>query len=252
MPASGCTRSRSRFGGGASDEPVNSGLRRRAQHRDDVEQRDRQRLPRAQVDRHAHPPPVVDVQRQRDVGLGGRPRLHAGRLGVAVVAAAHRLGRVDRPHRAQQAVLRVALVVGPLRRRRLHEQVGEHLQQVVLDDVAHGADGVVERAAVGDVEVLGHRDLEVVDPLPVPQRLEQRVGEPQHEQVLDRLLAEEVVDPEHPVLRVVLRDSRSFSASAEARSCPNGFSTISRERGARPAAAIPSATVPNSDGGTAR
>jgi hypothetical protein len=78
---------------------------------------------------------------------------------------------------------------------------------VVLHDVAHGADGVVERAAVGDVEVLGHRDLEVVDPLPVPQRLEQRVGEAQHEQVLDGLLAEEVVDPEHPVLGVVLRDA---------------------------------------------
>jgi hypothetical protein len=74
---------------------------------------------------------------------------------------------------------------------------------VVLHDVADRPDGVVERAPVGHVEVFGQRDLEVVDPLPVPQRLDQGVGEPQYQQVLDRLLAQEVVDPEHPVLRVV-------------------------------------------------
>ena len=42
------------------------------------------------------------------------------------------------------------------------------------------------------------------------------------------------------------------SSRAEARSRPNGFSTTSRERPARPAAAIPSATARNSDGGTAK
>jgi hypothetical protein len=143
------------------------------------------------------------VQGQRHVGLGGGTRRDARRVGVAVVAAADHLGRVDGPYRPQHAVLRVALVVRPVRQRCVHQHVGQHLQEVVLHHVADRPDGVVERAAVGDVEVLGHRDLEVVDPLPVPQRLEQGVGEPQHEQVLDRLLAQEVVDPEHPVLGVV-------------------------------------------------
>jgi hypothetical protein len=34
----------------------------------------------------------------------------------------------------------------------------------------------------------------------VPNRLEEAVGEAEIEQVLDRLLAEEVVDPEDPIL----------------------------------------------------
>ena len=42
---------------------------------------------------------------------------------------------------------------------------------------------------------------DVVDEVAVPHRLEQRVGEPQRHQVLDRLLAQVVIDPEH--LRLV-------------------------------------------------
>src|SRR5207245_3619458 len=37
-------------------------------------------------------------------------------------------------------------------------------------------------------------DLQVVDEVPVPERLEQRVGEAKHENVLDGFLAEVVVD----------------------------------------------------------
>ena len=55
---------------------------------------------------------------------------------------------------------------------------------------------VVEAAARSDVERLGHVDLDVVDVIAVPDRLEQPIREPQREDVLRRLLAEEVVDPE--------------------------------------------------------
>ena len=58
-------------------------------------------------------------------------------------------------------------------------------------------DRLVEAAPALDAELLGHRDLHVGDEVAVPHRLEHRVGEPEHEQVLDRLLAEEVVDAEH-------------------------------------------------------
>ncbi len=53
---------------------------------------------------------------------------------------------------------------------------------------------VVEAAAVADVERLGHVDLDVVDVVAVPDRLEEAVGETQRENVLRRLLAEEMVD----------------------------------------------------------
>ena len=65
---------------------------------------------------------------------------------------------------------------------------------MVLDDVSHRTDRVVEAPAVGDVEVLSHRDLHGGDEVPVPDRLEDRVREAEVEDVLDGHLPEEVVD----------------------------------------------------------
>ena len=70
------------------------------------------------------------------------------------------------------------------------------LEQVVLDHVAGGADAVVVAGPATDADVLGHGDLHVVDVVGVPDRLEQLVGEAHRQDVLDRLLAEVVVDPE--------------------------------------------------------
>jgi len=56
------------------------------------------------------------------------------------------------------------------------------------DDVADRAGPVVERPAIGDVECLGHVDWTTRDVVAVPERLVERVGEAEVEQVLDRLL----------------------------------------------------------------
>ena len=86
--------------------------------------------------------------------------------------------------------------------------------------VAIGAGLLVEGDAVADVEGLGHVDLHMVDEIAVPDRLEQAVGEPEGEDVLRRLLAEEMVDAENLILgedlvqRVVERD-RGFEIGAE-------------------------------------
>ena len=86
---------------------------------------------------------------------------------------------------------------------------------------------LVERAAALDADRLGDGDLDVVDELAVPDRLEDAVGEPQHQQVLHRLLAEVVVDAED-----LLSSKRSaisaLSVAGARRSCPNGFSMIRR------------------------
>ena len=82
---------------------------------------------------------------------------------------------------------------------------------MVLDHVAQRARLLVVRAAALHAQGLGHRDLHVVDVIAVPERLEDAVGEPEDEDVLDRLLAEIVVDPvdlilaEDPVDHVVER-----------------------------------------------
>ena len=66
---------------------------------------------------------------------------------------------------------------------------------MVLEDVPAGPGLLVERAPVLDPDRLGHRDLDMVDVAPVPERLEDPVAEPEDEQVADGLLAEVVVDP---------------------------------------------------------
>ena len=60
---------------------------------------------------------------------------------------------------------------------------------------------VVIAAAVFHARVLGHHDLHVIHEVPVPQGLEDRVGKPEGQDVLDRLLAEVVVDAVDLVLR---------------------------------------------------
>jgi hypothetical protein len=80
------------------------------------------------------------------------------------------------------------------------------LQQVVLEDVADRAGLLVEAGAALDAHRLAHRDLNVVDELAIPDRLEDAVGEAQGEQVLDRLLAQVVVDAEDLALDEVVGD----------------------------------------------
>ena len=84
--------------------------------------------------------------------------------------------------------------VGP--DRRLHRQVAQDLEQMILDDVADGARLVVEGAPALDAEVLGHGDLHALDVIAIPERLQEGVGEAEEEHVVDRPLAEVVIDAE--------------------------------------------------------
>ena len=68
------------------------------------------------------------------------------------------------------------------------------------DHVPERAGALVEAGPALDRELLGHVDLNVVDVVAVPDRLEHAVREPEREDVLDRLLAQEVVDAEDVAL----------------------------------------------------
>ena len=50
-------------------------------------------------------------------------------------------------------------------------------------------------------EIFGNSDLDMVDIVPGPERFEEDIPEPQHHQILYRLLAEIMVDPEYLPLR---------------------------------------------------
>jgi hypothetical protein len=71
---------------------------------------------------------------------------------------------------------------------------------VVLDDVADRAFVVVEGAPIRHIERLRHCQLHRRDVLAVPDGLEEAVCESKILQVLDRLLAQVVVDAEDRIL----------------------------------------------------
>ena len=74
---------------------------------------------------------------------------------------------------------------------------------------------------------LGVCDLNVIDVLPVPQRLEDAVGKTKDQQVLHRLFAEIMIDAIN-LLSSKTDASVLLSARALSRSWPNGFSTMMR------------------------
>ena len=185
--------------------------------------RDRRLAPReplahAHVERRVGPAPVVDEELGGDVRLGHRVVLDTVLLTVgrhllaldepgAILTADHGL-RPGRVQRAQHFHLLVANRVGGEVDRRLHRRQREQLQQVVLEDVANRAGTLIEARPAFDAECLGNGDLDMVDELAVPDRLEDAVREPQREHVLDGLLAEVVVDPEDLALLEVLAELR--------------------------------------------
>ena len=128
-----------------------------------------------------------------------------------------------------------AEALGVERRRLLHRDQRHQLEQVVLDDVARGADAVVVAGAAADADVLGHGDLHVVDVVGVPERLEHRRW---------RTASPGCSGPSP--CRGSGRSGRStsggntssrtsLSSRADSRSWPNGFSTTTRRQAPAPA-----------------
>lgn len=71
---------------------------------------------------------------------------------------------------------------------------------MILNHVAERAGFLVITAAASYACLFAQSDLDIIDGLSGPDGLEDRVGESEHEDVLDGFFAEVVVDPEQLVL----------------------------------------------------
>ncbi len=111
------------------------------------------------------------------------------------ILAAHDMAGRNRFQRADHLELFVPHGVGVEMIGRLHRDQAQKLHQVVLHHVAHRAGLVVIGAAPVHPHGFGHRDLDMVDVLGLPQRFEQDVGKADGHQVLDGFLAQVMVDP---------------------------------------------------------
>ena len=163
----------------------------------------------AQVERHAGPAPIVDVQLAGNESLGRRIRRHIRFWRYARTCLPSTVPASYWPRTASVSACAGSIglmacndfgflgadSIGIERDRRLHRRHRQKLEHMVRHHVAQRAGLLVELAAMLDADGLRHRDLDVVDLLSVPQRLEQAVGEAQRHNVLDRFLAEEMVDP---------------------------------------------------------
>jgi hypothetical protein len=103
-------------------------------------------------------------------------------------------------------------------RRRLHREIAQHLEKVVLDDIADRARRVVEGAAALDAEVFRHRDLHALDVGTIPEGFHERIRKAKKEHVVNSALSEVVVDPEDVALHEhTEQDPIQFSRRDEVR-----------------------------------
>ena len=71
---------------------------------------------------------------------------------------------------------------------------------MVRDHVAQRPGRLVKLAALLHAYRLSDGDLDVIDPVSVPDRLEQPIGEAERHDALNRVLSQKVVDAEYLVL----------------------------------------------------
>ncbi len=175
-PSTGSSLITSWLGSGRRVEPGEAELRRVLEDQAKLRLRDRQALARANEERNARPAPVVDLEPKRRVRLGGRVGSDTVDVAVAVVLAPHVVSRIGLRDRAEHGGHRVLDGLGVASGGRLHGSRRDNLHEVVDDDVAQRADWVVEVPAILDAEVLRQRDLDALDVVPVPHRLQHRVA----------------------------------------------------------------------------
>ena len=183
------------LGSGLRVGQIESQLGRAVEDEPDLGLGRRQVLPGADEEGNARPAPVVDVEPEGGVRLGRRVGGDAIGVEVALVLAAHVVRGVGGLDRAEDRELRVLDRLGVAPGGGLHGGGGDHLHDVVDHDVPQRADRVVEVTAVLHPEALGHGDLHAGEAVPVPDRLQHRVGEAEVEELLETHLPEEVVDP---------------------------------------------------------
>gem|GEM_PF-3463317 len=153
-----------------------------------------QRFACPNVEGNTLPTPRLDLEGHRSERLGIGVLRHTLLIEVPLDLAADDKIRIEGFHCFEHLDLLVAKSRRVLASWWLHSHEGDHLEKVVLHDVANRSDLVVERSTTFDAKSLGHGDRHGLHVVAVPDRLEHRVGEAEDHQVLHGLFAQEVVD----------------------------------------------------------
>src|SRR4029453_12495318 len=158
---------------------------------------DRQALPGADVERHAGPAPGIDIESPSSESLYLRVRSHALLSAVAAELGPYHIAWIEWPHRIEQLQLFAAQGVAMASRRGIYGQQRNHLQQMVLNHVANGADFFIKTTTALHAKALRLSDLYVVHEIAIPDGLEEGVGKAEVQEILYGLLAQVVIDAKH-------------------------------------------------------
>src|SRR5262249_47245407 len=131
----------------------------------------------ANEERDTGPAVIFDTQLERRERFDFRVASNARFVAIAAKLAPHHVLGIERLDRLYQAHLLLADSLDVVSDRRVHREDGGELEDVVLDDVADRPGLVVELAAALHAEMLGHRDLNVVDVVAAERRIQTRVRE---------------------------------------------------------------------------
>src|SRR6185369_181084 len=116
------------------------------------------------------PTPGIDVQFEScesfDLGIGRYTRF----VSIAAELAAHQVLRVKRRYGLEHLHFFVANRFAVGADRGFHGQIGEHLEEMILDDIAHRANLLIEGPSSLHAEVLRHSNLHAFDMTAVPKR----------------------------------------------------------------------------------
>ena len=171
------------------------------------------------IERNTLPAPGIDFEsagrrRSRSSSPAPRPSLPDSRE----TAREQRSSLRERWNGLQHFHLLVANGFTVRSDRRLHRQVAQHLEEMILNHVADGAGLIVERAAALHPEVLGHRNLHALYVVAIPERLHERICKAEDDQVVHRPLAQVMVDPEDCILFEISEQALLLRCCADARS----------------------------------
>src|SRR6202034_26150 len=176
----------------------------------------RQHLTCSNVDGHAGPSPGFNEQLERNKSLDRGSRVYARHRPITVVLAAHDVPRSNRPYRLEQCGLLVPPRVVSLAWWRIHGQVGQDLQQVILNHIPHRAGFVVELAAILASELLRHSDLNASHVVAIPDRLKHWISKAGVENVLYRFLSQKMIDAEDSFFgEIAMQNSVEFSCRCQ-------------------------------------
>src|SRR5439155_1780789 len=115
----------------------------------------RQALAGSDVERNTFPAPGIDLQPQCDKCFRSGILCHAFFITVATELPTHEIGWLDRRNRFEHFYFFISERFAVVASGRFHREVGNYLEEMVLDHIAHRAGLIVEAAAALNSKIFG-------------------------------------------------------------------------------------------------